>query len=257
MKSQLFHIYGPIAINSYGLFIALGVIALILIIRHDIRYKKLNLNDHFLNIIAVSIISGLSGGRLLFLLTEDTSAMTFAQKLMPWSGGFSVLGGIIAILIALPLYLKKLTIPILPFLDLAGIYAPLTQSISRIGCFFAGCCYGITSNVPWSVMYTDKKCFAPLYIHMHPSQLYSSILLLTIFGFMYFISRKKTFVSGQLFSLYLLLASLERFFVDFWRGDRILVTDSPIGALSHTQLIALTMGTGAIILFLYFKNRKL
>jgi phosphatidylglycerol:prolipoprotein diacylglycerol transferase len=142
-------------------------------------------------------------------------------------------------------------IPLLPFLDLIATYAPLLQSIARLGCFFAGCCFGCVTQVPWATLYTDSASLAPTGMMLHPAQLYSAFGLLLVFIIMYFVARKKCTIPGQQGALYLMLASGERFLTDFWRGDRETVnalTQYGI-ALSFHQLLALGIIMIAGILF--------
>ncbi len=249
MRRELLHIWGPFSINSYGLAILIGLLVLMWFMQQHPLRKKLLSKDQFIDTLLIGIFIGIAGGRLLYVLNEWDSIDSFIDVFKLWEGGFSVLGSILGILFFLPLYLKKLKIPVVPFFDLAALHAPLLQSIARIGCFFAGCCYGAATNVGWAIMYTDQKSLAPLYEYLHPTQLYSSALLLSIFLFMYFIAQKTCKKPGQLFTLYLILVSLERFIVDFLRDDRIFFTGDTTHVLSTYQIIALLIAVSAGIMF--------
>ncbi len=89
-------------------------------------------------------------------------------------------------------------------LDIVAIYAPLLQSIARIGCLFAGCCHGIATTVPWAISYNDPTSFAPLGIPLHPTQIYSSLLLFGIFLILRFVATKPQ-PAGKILTLYLYL----------------------------------------------------
>ena len=128
------------------------------------------------------------------------------------------MGSIIAIALFAGTYLYSHKIPILPLLDLASNYAPLVQGFARIGCFFAGCCHGLPTASAWSIIYTDPRSLAPLNIPFFPIQLVLSACFFTLFVVLYFL-QKKYKKNGQLFALYLMGASIIRFFVDFFRGD--------------------------------------
>lgn len=247
---ELIHIYGPFGIQSYGLFIALSIILTIWAMRRDKRFTQLNLEPVYLNITVVAIIAGCIGGRLLDFLSEPQQYAHWYDALAFWNGGFSALGAILGVVIITPLYLKRINIPILPTCDLVAIYAPLLQSIARLGCFTAGCCYGKPTHNFLSVIYTNAESFAPYGIAIHPTQLYSSVLLLSIFLFMYFVGQKLFKKPGQLFALYLALVSLERFVVDFWRADRIMINNF----LSFHQVVALAII--AVILIVSITRRK-
>ena len=144
----------------------------------------------------------------------------------------------------MPFYLKKINVPIIPLFDLAAIYAPLCQSIARLGCLTAGCCYGIATNSIFAVVYTNPNTLAIYNSAIHPTQLYSSAILFGIFIFMYFIGQHICKKQGELFAMYLTLAAFERFFVDFWRADRIMIGN----CLSFHQIVAL----GIIITLIIF-----
>jgi phosphatidylglycerol:prolipoprotein diacylglycerol transferase len=170
-----------------------------------------------------------------------------------WSGGLSILGAIISTLITLPAYLYYKKLPVFNILDRLALYTPLLQSISRLGCFFAGCCYGQQTCLPWAVMYTHPDALAPLHVWIHPTQLYSSICLGLIFLFLYsfdqYCPAKK---SGQIVALYVFFAGLERFFIDFFRADQDFYIQLPFNIhLSIQQILALTLCIIALLATMY------
>jgi len=254
MGYTLLHIYGPITIQIYGLFIAIGVLVFTRLISQDPRFITMNLPGKFSGILVVGILAGLFGGRLLYIIEEPSTFTSYFEWFAFWKEGFSILGSILGILLIVPWYLKKCGIPILPFSDLVSVYIPLLQAIARIGCFFAGCCCGITTTVPWAIIYTNSNTIAPLYSYLHPTQLYSSAAFFFIFVLIYFVLQKILPKSGQLITAYLMLTSTERFVVDFWRADRAFPFD--FLTFSFTQLIALIVFMGALTGFIFVTWRK-
>lgn len=247
---ELIHIYGPLGIQAYGLFIALAIIITTYAIRKNKRFSELHLESVYPNIIIISVIAGTIGGRLLEVISEPNIYENWYDWFALWQGGFSALGAILGVALVTPLYLKKINRPILPTADLVALYAPLLQSIARLGCFTAGCCYGNPTHSFFSIIYTNPETFAPRGIALTPTQLYSSALLFFIFLFMYFIGQKTLKKPGQLFATYLFLAALERFIIDFLRADRIMITSW----LSFYQIIALTIMTMTTIFYLTRKQ---
>jgi len=241
---ELIHLHGSLGIQNYGLFIIMGIIISTVCAYHNKRFKQLHLEKVFLDIIMIGIIAGVVGGRFLVIISEPLLYPYWYDWFTLWEGGFSILGTLIGVIVTLPFYLKKINVPIIKFADLVSIYAPLCQSIARLGCFVAGCCYGITTKSICAVIYTNPETLAPYNIALHPTQLYSSFILFTLFIAMYCIGQRVCKKDGQLFIMYLTLASLERFIIDFWRADRIMTTDY----LSFHQLVAL----GIIILLAVF-----
>ena len=256
MHRELIHIYGPFSINSYGVAIAIGIIVFMLLAVRNPRRKQLMSANQFSESILVGILAGIIGGRLLFILTSWHMFATFGEFFSIWDGGFAVLGTILAIILAVPLNLKKQLIPILPFLDLVGLYAPLLYAISRIGCFAAGCCYGLPTSLPWGYIYSDPDSIAPLHVALHPTQLYSSGISLLVFFFMIGIAQRIFKNPGQLFMIYLALTSSERFIVDFWRADREYLSQPAFALLSVYQWIALGIFFSSLIGFFIVSSRK-
>jgi len=252
MSRELIHIYGPFSIQSFGLIVAIGLSLFLWLVYKNPKRKKLISDEQFSTLTFIGIVAGIVGGRLFFV-AQEYQTMSFVQMLSFWEGGFSILGTIICTLLAIVLYLKRIRVPIFPFLDLIAIYAPLAQSISRIGCFVAGCCYGTLSNLPWAVC--PKGSLAPL----HPTQLYSSLFLFLIFLFMRFVATKFCKKPGQLISLYVALAGFERFFIGFWRGDNEYFGAKTLQALSIHQWIGLLLTAAGLIIFfcipLFYRRR--
>ncbi len=235
MPSVLVPLFGSVAINSYGLFIAIGVIIFTYLLIKDPIRPRLISDDQLYNALSLSIIVAVIGGRLLFIATEHPEFDNWYDVVALWQGGFSVLGAIIAVLLVIPAYLYSNSIKALALFDRAAIYAPLLQSISRIGCFFAGCCYGKACSTAWAVTVSNHSGITE---QLHPTQLYSSAVLFIIFLLMLYRS-KSSYYRGQLLSLYLLCIGLERFIVDLWRDDRTLWLKSSLFYLSANQTIAI------------------
>ncbi len=243
MQRELLHLYGPFSINSFGLMIIIGLLVFSYLLLKDPKRPSIISIENYFSMLTPGIIAAIAGGRLLFVLTHWNTFNNWIDIFAIWQGGFSLLGGIIALILVMPLYFKKYQIPILPFLDLIGIYAPLLQAISRIGCYLGGCCSG---------------CPASYFFTTHPAQLYSVAALLSIFLFMYFVARRWYLKPGQLFCIYLLAMSAERFFNDFFRDER--ETSSIITSLSVAQLISAVIFICACCAYyvfnLYKKNRS-
>lgn len=257
MFPNLAHIYGPIYLNCYGSMIAIGLLVFRYLLLKNPARSKILTTEQFDNILLISIPIAILGGRLLWAFGSWSELSSPLDILALWEPGYSVLGALLAILIFLPAYLKYQKISGLKLLDLAAIYTPLLHSISRIGCFLAGCCYGKITNLPWGVIYTHPDVLVPellKFTKIHPTQLYSSVLLLGIFLFMYYFAQKYFTKPGQLTGIYLILAGLERFIVDFWRADQELLSwCTPLGL---QQVIALGIITAGIGLYSYTKNKS-
>lgn len=253
MCPVLVHIYGPFSINAYGFFIAVGLLSALFLARRDPRKQALITDDQGITLISGCIIAAILGGRLLHVLMEPSQFTSWYDLIAFWQGGGAELGGIIAVIIFLLCALKYYHLKVLPLLDLASTYAPLLQGFGRIGCFFAGCCYGAPTNVAWRVLYTHPLSLAPLNVALHPTQLYSALLFFIAFVAMYALSGdlKKP---GQCFMLYLMATSTIRFIVDFWRDDRVFLETLPL--FSSYQLLALGIFFLGVVGFMLCSRTK-
>jgi phosphatidylglycerol:prolipoprotein diacylglycerol transferase len=247
VRRELIHLFGPLGIQSYGTAIALGVVVFLLFASNSNRRKKLLSASAFFESIVIAGLCALLGGRILFWLTSWHDYRNPWEFFAVWDGGFSILGSVMAVLVGMTWYLKKQKLPVLHYFDLVALYAPLLQSISRLGCLCAGCCHGIPTALAWGVTYTDPEGFAPLHLPLHPTQVYSSLSLLAIFLILRFIIAPRTIKAGTLLWSYLVLEATERFFIDFLRADRTFIAWIP--GISIDQLVALCLGlVGAVFL---------
>jgi phosphatidylglycerol:prolipoprotein diacylglycerol transferase len=219
MRRELLHIWGPFSVYSYGLAIALGLVVFVFLCLRNKTCQRIISTEKFIETVGLGLLAGLVGARLLYLLNSWHRMESVVDVFALWSGGLSVLGGIIAILLVIPWYLKYIKVPVLPLLDVAALNAPLLHAISRLGCFMAGCCYGKPASVAWAITYTDIDSEAPLNIPLHPTQLYTALLLLlTFFVFRYGL-QKKVSTPGVMLMIYLMAESAIRFSMDYVRDD--------------------------------------
>ena len=126
----------------------------------------------------------------------------------------------------------------------------LGQAIGRVGCFMAGCCYGMPTALPWGVTFRASE-IAPLGVALHPTQLYEMLFNFTIFALLFLRRNRVTFRGEQILS-YLFLYGATRSIVEVFRGD-------PRGfwlwnTVSTSQLIGAAMMAAGIIL--YFRIRE-
>jgi len=217
MHPILYKIWG-VSLYTYGLFVALGFLTALWIARREATRVGEN-PTHIMDLGFYMLIAAIVGARLFFLVVEPEVLSEGPWAIFQiWRGGLVFYGGFIAALVTAIVYVRKIRIP---FFRMADIFSPglaAGHAVGRIGCFFAGCCYGKTCNLPWAVVFKDPLSLAPIGEHLHPTQLYSVAGNLLIFGALWFF-RKRTRYTGQLFWLYMLLYGLVRAFLELFRGD--------------------------------------
>jgi phosphatidylglycerol---prolipoprotein diacylglyceryl transferase len=250
MHPILFEI-GSITVYTYGFMIALGAIAGVSYMTLQGK-KEVGLSfDQANTLFLLIFIAALIGGKVL-LFFEDTSLYTENPKKLLAGRGFVFYGSFLFAVPTMLWYFKRNKLPVYQMLDVMAITTCLVHSFGRLGCFFAGCCYGISWDSFAAVVYTSESCFAPLNIPLHPTQLYESFYILGVMLFLLYIRNKKKF-HGQLFLSYLLLYAVGRFAIEYFRGDLergFIIQDY----LSHSQFLAALIFI--FVLLLYLKKLK-
>ena len=101
-------------------------------------------------------------------------------------------------------------------LDFVVPAVPLFHFFGRIGCFLAGCCFGINSSFGFTFRHSIIE--EANGINRFPVQLLEALINILLFFILDFFRRKKLFKQNILY-LYLLFYSIARFFIEFFRGD--------------------------------------
>ena len=217
MFPVLFEI-GPVTIYTYGFFVAAGALAAIVLARHLSRQTGLD-PDRITDLCFYIIIAAIVGSRLFYVvINADYFLQNPLEIIKIWSGGLVFYGGFIAALLTAVYFIHTRALPLGKTADIAALALPLGHFFGRLGCFFAGCCYGTTCDLPWAVTFHDPHALAPLNAPIHPTQLYSALGNLAIFALLMLLRSKKRF-EGQLFLFYVLLYGVFRSFIEIFRGD--------------------------------------
>ncbi len=253
MHPVLFKI-GPLTIYTYGFFSALALLTALWFVLYQAKKQELP-SEPLLNLFFYSIIAGLVGSRLFYVvlyfpLFRDDPLEIF--KL--WKGGLVFYGGFLAGFAFVLIYVRQQKLPLGKIMDIIAVGTPLAHSVARIGCFFAGCCYGKSCSLPWAVTFTNKDSLAwPLHTPLHPTQLYSSAGNFLIFLVLLLMHRSGKF-SGRMIFFYLLLYGLSRSFIELFRGDE---RGRPIfDFLSTSQTIGLAAAIFAAICLIIITIRN-
>jgi len=242
---------GPLTIHTYGVLVASAFLAGIFIAMREGHRKGVSpekVMDLGLYILAAAII----GSRLMQVAVEHRYYAQHPLEIFEiWKGGLVFYGGFIMALVVSVWYLKRHDIPVWRMGDIMAPSIALGQSIGRLGCFSAGCCYGRPTDLPWAVTFTNPNSLAVLGVPIHPSQLYESAGALVLFGLLY-AYRKRTSFEGQLFWLYVMGYSVLRFFLEFLRGD---VDRGFVHLAGFDVSTSQAIGIGAFLLSLVMLSR--
>jgi phosphatidylglycerol:prolipoprotein diacylglycerol transferase len=243
---------GPLKIHAYGFSLAVSfLIGSFWISRWGRKrgYREDDLGGLFFWVLASALI----GSRLYYAFQhpEDFEG-DWLEVFRIWRGGLSQHGGVIGAVVTAALYARARAWPFREIADLAAPAIALGEAITRLGgCFLAGCCHGIPTDLPWCVHYPQGS---PAYEvwglqGVHPSPLYLALGNLALFLFLWRV-QARLLGSGRLFALYLAGSAVIRFWVDLTRyytsGDWVTVAGL---RLSHSQWLALILFGVAVVLW--------
>ncbi len=210
---------GPIPINWYGITVALGFVVGWLLVRR--WAPKFEIPPERIDGVLIWIIVGtVIGARLYYVVQNDPAGYLREpwRILAVWEGGLAYFGGLIGATLTAFIYTRRERLSFSRVADLFAPAIPIGSAIGRISCGLAGMDYGTPTQLPWGVVYTNPNSYAPTDgVARHPDQYYELIGDLIIAGVL--IKLRGTLPEGGLFLLYLILFSVLRFFIFFFRGS--------------------------------------
>lgn len=224
MHQVLFSI-GDFKIYSYGAtLVAAFLMAIAVALKQG---KKAGFSEEvILDLSLILLIAGVLGSRLLFVLLNLGDYLQHPLSILNLrEGGLSLHGGIILSFLSALWFCRKRKIPFWSLLDALSPSLILGVAIGRIGCFLNGCCYGKVTSLPWGVVFASAR----IPLARHPAQIYEMLLDLAVFALLLYWQGRKRF-EGEVFFFSLLLYSLVRFIVEFFREGLYF-----FGALSLAQ----------------------
>ena len=241
---------GSFQLRYYGLMyvVAFSVVYLFVVRRidHDegFDYSRETIQNYLVWAIAALLIGGRLGYVLFYNLEYYAAhplAVVFPFDLSDGFrfvgiSGLSYHGGLVGIIVASVIFLRRQRINFWKFADLFCPAIPLGYTFGRIGNFLNGELYGRVTDVWWGMYFP----LDPLRALRHPSQLYEAFFE-GIFLFMILWSvRNQKHARGILFPLYLIGYGTARFCIEFFREPDPQV-GFVAGALSMGQSLCLVM----------------
>ena len=235
------------------MLVATGVLLGLWISVRNSEKQGINGDDAW-NLGIFMVLAGIVGAKILYIINDwkDYSGGNwreiFSLNTLQAGGVFS--GGLIGALVMGAWYMRKHYMPPLRTVDAFAPGLAFGHVLGRFGCFSAGCCYGKPTNHFWGVTFTNPLAKlvsdTPLGVRLEPTQLIEAAAEFINFVFLMWLLKRKKF-DGQVFAAFIMLYGIERFLIEFLRGDdgRGVVFG---GLMSGTQLIAicLVLGGGLI-----------
>lgn len=180
-----------------------------------------------------AMVGGIVGARVFYLIQHDLLLHPATLRYALTSGGTASWGAYLGSVIGLAVYHRLTVRPLLPALDLGASVAGLGIAIGRLSCFLNGDDYGTITHVPWSVRFPHGSfpfaaqvragildSAADLSLGVHPVQLYLGLNGLVLFWIASMAWRRFRDRPGLTFASFVVLYSVTRFGIEFFRGDQ-------------------------------------
>ena len=221
----------------------------------SVALKKLNQNSYKLlsdnqidKFFLWAVIGVIVGGRIGYVIFYQTN-MIFSKPLYVfeiWNGGMSFHGGLIGMIFSIYIFSIKYKISFFYLSDLVSLVAPIGLFLGRISNFINTELYGRVTDFPFAIIY-------PLIDNQprHPSQLYEALfegLVLFLILFIYYNSKPRSYLIGNISALFLIFYSLFRFVIEYLREP-----DSHLGLIlnffSMGQLLCIPIFFAGLAIF--------
>lgn len=239
---------GPFKVHMYGLMIAVGVLCAFVLLQ--VLSKKKRLDPKFVDFLFYTAVASTLvafGSSVLFQAIYDY--IKNPENGFKLGEGMTFIGGLIGALIAFfgsyAIFRKKLTGRMVDFLPILPCCITVAHAFGRVGCFFAGCCYGIHTGTGLDVHF-PKLAESAL-----PTQLYEAVFLFLLFGVLMLLLLKRNSIYTM--SAYLIAYGVFRFAIEFVRDDE---RGSFIGALTPSQFWSVVMVLAGIALAVIMKKGR-
>ena len=257
-----FTIFG-ISIAYYGVIIAIGMLAVILMATYEAKRTGQNPEDYF-DLAIVAIIFSIIGARAYYVIFswdkyKDNLLNIFRLR----QGGLAIYGGVIAAIITTLVFAKIKNLSFPKLADTAGLGLILGQIIGRWGNFFNREAFGgytdglLAMQIPVDAVRDSSDITAEMlehivevgeisYIQVHPTFLYESLWNLAVLGILLIVRHHKKF-EGEVFLLYLIGYGIGRFWIEALRTDQLLIPSTTI-AVSQVLAAVLVVVSAVILL---------
>jgi phosphatidylglycerol:prolipoprotein diacylglycerol transferase len=253
MYPEIFHIS---FLHTYGALVALAFLAGLWMAARLARRGDLDI-DAVTNLGIYCALAAIVGAKVMMLVVDpryrENPRDIFTLDTLQAGGVFY--GGLLAALAVSWWYMRKTRLPLWRTADVFAPGIALGHGIGRLGCFAAGCCWGVECHLPWAVTFRNPVAHelvgVPLDKPLHPTQLYEAFAEFAIFAVLYR-QAARTHRPGAIIGLYLMLYATARFLVEFFRNhEQGNLWGTP---LDTSQWISL--GLGAVGAWCVFRQER-
>jgi len=247
---------GPLMITGYGLMMMVAFLMAGWVMQRELVRRGFR-EDYAADIVVAAVIGGIIGGKVWYAVLYRDWGTLLSRGGLVWYGGF--LGGVLAVI----LNGWRRRVPMRFTMELVAPALAVGYAVGRVGCFLVQDDYGVPTSLPWGMKFpqgwppsTAENLIRDFSVTLppgtqptdvlavHPTQLYEVALMLLAFWLIWRL-RVHQRAAGWLFGLYLLLAGIERFLVEFLRAkdDRFL---GPLTIAQGTSLVIALVGVAML-----------
>ena len=219
-----FTLFGKLEIRWYAIFITLGMIFAFFYCAYRAKQEKISFDD-LLDITIFTIIFGVIGARLYYVLFQLDKYDSLYSMIAIWEGGLAIYGGLIAGALTIFLVCRHKKIKFLKMFDAVAPGVMVAQALGRWGNFFNGEAYGeeilegsLFSFIRMGLIPNIESHTRMFYFH--PTFLYESVWNILGFVFINLLYKKKKF-DGQIFYMYISWYGFGRMLIEGLRTDSL------------------------------------
>ncbi|MCS7177044.1 MAG: prolipoprotein diacylglyceryl transferase [Candidatus Kapabacteria bacterium] len=257
---------GPITVYSFGAMVAIAFLTAYWLSAAEFRRRGISKpKDVASSLLLIAFIGGLAGAKLFHLLEHPQEFLVDPIGAIFSPAGLTFHGGFLVAALGFVIYIRRRRLPLWRIADAIAPALILAYGIGRIGCHLAGDGdYGIPTDVPWAVTYPNgtvptlarlnpelRRKYEELFpgrpvpedIPVHPTPIYEFLASVGIFAVLWLLRTSRRHAEGWLFGLYLVLAGVERFLVEFIR-----LNPTYWGLTQAQWMSLLAIAVGAILL---------
>jgi phosphatidylglycerol---prolipoprotein diacylglyceryl transferase len=264
MHPELFHL-GPLSIKAYGLMLAISFFIGVWLAVW--RARKANLSEKLMiDLCFVIMVAALVGSRFFYVIYHaDEFTGHWIDTINPFQStgqigiaGLSMMGGLVLAIIAGILYFIIRKASPWGLLDALAPSFFLGEGLTRIGCYYNGCCFGKPTHSHLGVTFPPDSMAGWVFPNtaLWPTQIFSSVAGFLMAGLLILSERKKSF-NGYTFWIALAMYSVWRFTIDFFRYYEDSMVFMQLGSisLSRNQFLCICLLIIAIWWFMYLKKK--
>lgn len=219
---------GSLEIPTYILWALLGFVVAILVFGSVAKLFHIERSDAIYSSM-YCIIGVLIGSKILYFITKFPSVVAKHELFFEYPlesltylfSGNVFYGGLIGGALGVVIYCKRYHLSVLPFANAAAPAIPLMHAFGRVGCFFAGCCYGVEYDGPLSVVFPMNEFTVTMGgVNRLPIQLIEGGFNVLLFlGLLCYVTRRPK--QGSALGIYIISYGVARFVLEYFRGDLI------------------------------------